>query len=198
MGPMNERVQVGGLGTTGWGPTRRKTWTPHRLPCCPHSLGADKPHFLQPASSIQRAVDTHNFGRRRPNKDGRGALSDLPLFNPGSAYGAQPAELEHLRWSNWRVAGCSLGTLRIGSMTVSLWVFPSPLKRPSFLLTLSLDSGRTLLSGLVGLDGRHGGETPTVVSRVGRGSADLLPHGFKSPHLLKLSRWRSSVDDDRQ
>lgn len=25
MGPMNERVQVGGLGTTGWGPTRRKT-----------------------------------------------------------------------------------------------------------------------------------------------------------------------------
>lgn len=30
---------------------------------------------------------------------------------------------------------------------------PRPLKRPSFLLTLSLDSGRTLLSGLVGLDG---------------------------------------------
>lgn len=85
----------------------------------PHSLGADKPHFLQPASSIQRAVDTHTFGRRRANKDGRGALSYLLLFDP-MLTGAQPAELEHLRWSNWRVG---LGTLGIGSMIVSLWAF---------------------------------------------------------------------------
>lgn len=141
------------VGDNGLGSNQTENWTPHRLPCCPHSLGADKPHFLQPASSIQRAVDTHTFGRRRPNKDGRGALSDLPLFNPGSAYGGTTSRVGALEVVELESRGMQFGDTGDWVDENEFVGLPRPLKRPSFLLTLSLDSGRTLLSGLVGLDG---------------------------------------------
>jgi hypothetical protein len=48
---------------------------------------------------------------------------------------------------------------------------------------------------LVALHNRDGGETPAVVSPVGRVLLSLVAPRV-SPHFLKLSRWRSSVDDD--